>query len=91
MPKMTILAPFSMSSFFVLHHHNVPQNNSILIHNCYLEAKNIVQSENFEKSQVLYFAISHIGVLCIKTLNDLGQMKKFKKNFNFRFSSLLYT
>ena len=72
--NMVILANFChigtppMGSFFKLQQYIIPQKTTFFMNIHDLENENLVLSGKIEKSQFPYFELSHIGVLCTKTL-----------------------
>ena len=57
-----------MGLFFKLQQHIISQNIKFLMKIHDLENDNLVLSGKIEKSKFPYFELSHIGVLCTKTL-----------------------
>ena len=63
-----------MGPFFELQQHNVPQKITFFMKIYDFENENLDLSRKIEKSQFPYFELSHIGVLCSKTLNANGHI-----------------
>ena len=57
-----------MGLFFKLQQYTITQKTTFFMKIHDLENKNLVLSGKIEKSQFPYFELSHIGVLCTKTL-----------------------
>ena len=57
-----------MGSFFKLQQYIIPQKTTFFMKIHDLENENLVLSGIIGKSQFSYFELSHIGVLCTKTL-----------------------
>ena len=62
------IGPPPMGLFFKLQQYIIPQNITFFMKIHDFENENLVLSGKIEKSQFPYFELSHIGVLCTKTL-----------------------
>ena len=62
------IGPPPMHSFFKLQQDIIPQKTTFFMKIHDFENENLVLREKIEKSQFPYFDLSHIGVLCTKTL-----------------------
>ena len=62
------IGPPPVGLFFKLQQYIIPQKTTFFMKIHDLENENLVLSGKIEKSQFPYFELSHIGVLCTKTL-----------------------
>ena len=62
------IGPLPMGLFFKLQQRIVTQKTTFFMKIHDFENENLVLSEKIEKSQFPYFDLSHIGLLCTKTL-----------------------